>query len=209
MTEIYRTLARYEILIYLLLAIGGLWTLRAIWQAWNEWKLAVFTLERELALRRLSRRAALLVLFLLFACGEFVLATFVVPSFPGAALLSTPTLNILASPATPTNLPTQGCTSSIAITEPKNASEISGTVEIRGTVDIPDFAFYQYEYAPLDSDIWTTIYAGRQAGKNISLGTWNTTLITPGDYRLRLVAVDVAGRLYPPCIITVRVKGTQ
>lgn len=208
MTEIYRTLARYEGLIYLLLAIGGLWALRAVWQAWNEWKLAVFTLERELALRRLSRWVALLVLILLFACGEFALATFLAPSLPGTTLLSTPTLNLLASPI-PTSLSAQGCTSSIAITEPKNASEISGTVEIRGTVDIPDFAFYQYEYAPLDSDIWTTIYAGRQAGKDISLGSWNTTLITPGDYRLRLVAVDVAGRLYPPCIITVRVKGTQ
>lgn len=209
MSELYITLARYEGLIYLFLAIGGLFAFRSAWQAWQEWRLAVFSLERELALRRLSRQAVLLALILLFACGEFALATFIVPSLPAGEVLPTPTLNLLASPVASPIPSSQGCTTSVAITQPKNGAELSGTVEIRGTVDVPEFAFYQYEYAPSGSDIWTTIYAGRQSGKDISLGTWNTALLPSGDYRLRLVVVDVAGRLHPPCVIQVHVKGSE
>ncbi len=206
MSEIYLTLARYEILVYLFLAIGGLFSLRGAWSAWNEWRLAIFSLERELALRRLSRQVALLVLILLFFCGEFALATFVVPSLPSQAMLATPTLNLLASPVASKLPAAQGCTTSINFTQPKNGSELSGNVEIRGTIDVPNFAFYQYEYALLGSDIWTTIYTGRQSGKDISLGSWNTALIPPGEYQLRLVVVDVAGRIQPPCVINVRIK---
>jgi hypothetical protein len=206
MSKIYLTLARYEILIYLLLATGGLFTLRGAWRAWNEWRLAVFSLERELALRHLSRQVALLILILLFFCGEFALATFVVPALPSGAMLPTPTLNLLASPVASPLPSAQGCTTSIRFTQPQNGAELSGNVEIRGTIDVPDFAFYQYEYAPLGSDIWTTIYTGRQSGKDISLGNWNTALIPAGEYQLRLVVVDVAGKIQPPCVINVRVK---
>lgn len=203
MSALYHALARYEVLIYIFLALGALLTARGAWRAWNEWRLAIFSLEREFALRRLSQQVALLALILVLACGEFAVATFIVPGLPASEILPTPTINPLG---TPLSNAAQGCTTSIRITSPKSGSEISGNVEIRGTIDVPDFGFYQYEYAPLGSENWIAIRADRQSGQEISLGSWNTMLIPPGDYQLRLVVVDTSGRILPPCVITVRVK---
>ncbi len=91
------------------------------------------------------------------------------------------------------------------LTSPKAGTEISGKVDVQGTVNIPDFGFYKYEVAPLNTDTWATISAGRNLVINGSLGSWDTTALTPGDYQLRLVATDNQGQSLPPCIIPVRV----
>ena len=45
MVEVYKFLASYEVLIYILLAIGGLFAFRWLWRSWQEWRIAVFSLE--------------------------------------------------------------------------------------------------------------------------------------------------------------------
>ncbi|HSR31147.1 MAG TPA: hypothetical protein VLY63_11335, partial [Anaerolineae bacterium] len=80
-----------------------------------------------------------------------------------------------------------------------------GTVEIRGTVDIPELGFYKYEVSPAGSDTWATIAAGRAAVIDGSLGQWDTSALPPGDYQLRLVVSDTQGRALPACGIPVRV----
>jgi len=37
------------------------------------------------------------------------------------------------------------------------------------------------------------------------LNPWDTTNLTPGDYQLRLVAINNLGEALPPCVIPVRV----
>jgi hypothetical protein len=223
MAAIYRFLSTYEIFIYILLALGALFAGRWLWRSWTEWREAYYGLEREFALRRMGRAIATLALILLLACGELAIASLIVPTLPAAFFLSTPTMDLLATPTgtispalatqialTPRPLPTmtgaQGCQpGKIEVTAPKPGSEVSGTVDIQGTVNIPDFGFYKYEVAPLNSDTWATISAGRTVRTNESLGKWDTTAVTPGDYQLRLVVTDNQGQALPACIIPVRV----
>ncbi len=223
MAAIYRFLSTQEVLIYLLLAVGVLITGRWLWRSWNEWRQSVYSLEKEFALRRMGRAVAALSIVLILACGELLTASIIVPSLPAAFFLPTPTLDLLATPTgtisadlatqlalTPRPVPTlqgaQGCQpGTVMLTSPKPGSEISGTVEIDGTVNIPNFGFYKYEVAPINSDTWSTISAGRQIQLNGPLGQWDTTAVNPGDYQLRLVVTDNQGQALPACIIPVRI----
>ena len=223
MGPVYRTLASYEPLIYIALAIGALFAFRRMWRSWREWRDSVYGLEREFALRRLGQAtaAAFLVLALVFV--EFFVATFIAPSLPATDILATPTLDLLLTPAG-TLSPEQatqsalspltqevpsgmsGCVpDKIMITSPEPGDEISGTVDITGTASIPNFGFYKYEIALLGSQNWATISAGREPKVNTSLGPWNTTSLTNGDYFLRLVITDNVGMALEPCVIAVRV----
>lgn len=223
MAPIYKFLGTYEVLIYIGLAVGGLFALRWLWRAWNEWRRAVYSLEREFALRRMTRSFAFLVVIFLFFCAELFTASFVIPSLPASYFIPTSTLDLLATPTgtispelatqialTPRPAPTlsnaSGCVANqLIITSPKPGSEVRGKIDIQGTVNIPNLGFYKYEVAPLNSDTWATILAVRNNVINNRLGSWDTTALTPGDYQLRLVATDNQGQSLPPCIIPIRV----
>src|ERR671912_120364 len=99
MGPLYRTLASYEPLIYIALAIGGLFAFRRMWRAWREWRDSVYGLEREFALRRLGHATAVALLILGLVFAEFFIATFIAPSLPASDILATPTLNLLVPPA--------------------------------------------------------------------------------------------------------------
>jgi hypothetical protein len=223
MGPVYRTLASYEPLIYIALAIGALFAFRRMWRSWREWRDSVYGLEREFALRRLGQATAAAFLILALVFVEFFVATFIAPSLPATDILATPTLNLLVtpvgtlspeqatqaalSPAT-RELPSgmSGCVpDKIMITSPESGDEISGTVDITGTASIPNFGFYKYEITLLGSQNWATISAGRDPKVNTSLGSWNTTSQTNGDYFLRLVITDNVGMALEPCVIAVRV----
>lgn len=223
MAAVYRFLSTYEILIYIVLAIGGLFAFRWLWTAWNEWREAVYNLEREFALRRIGRAVASVTLILVLFCGELITASFIIPNLPASFFVPTPTLDLLATPTgtitaalatqialTPLPVPTIGNTSGcipdkLIITSPKPGTEVQGVIDLQGTVNTPNFGFYKYEVAPLNSDTWATISAGTKIVINGSLGKWDTTTLTPGDYQLRLVVTDNQGQLLPPCIIPLRV----
>ncbi len=224
MDLIFITLARIFPVIYIGLAIGALFSTRYLWKAWREWRESYFGLEREIAMRKLSRWIAVTVLILVVACAEFSITTFIVPGLPASSLLLTPTLDILAgptalAPATQLNalgtsapLPTiagsAGCVPGrLEITSPRPGAEIRGIVEIIGSVDVGNFGFYKYEISLPGSDIWATIYAASDPHKNETLGSLNTSVFTPGDYLLRLVVTDNQGLALTPCIIPIRIKG--
>ena len=223
MGPLYRALASYEPLIYIALAIGGLFAFRRMWRSWREWRDSVYGLEREFALRRLVQAtgAAFLILVLIFV--EFFVATFIAPSLPATDILATPTLDLLLTPAG-TLSPEQatqaalfpvtqsvpsgmsGCVpDQIMITAPEPGEPVSGTVEITGTANVPNFGFFKYEVAPMGSQNWATISAGREPKVNEVLGPWNTSSLTNGDYFLRLVITDNVGVSLEPCVIAVRV----
>ena len=221
---VYRSLEAYEPLIYISLAILGLFVFRRMWVAWREWRDSVYTLEREFALWRLGRVTALgfLVLGLFFV--EFYIATFIAPALPASDLLTTPTLDLLASPQstlapldstqaadfTPSTQPVQngmsGCVADkIMITSPKSGDEVRSVVNLIGTADAPNFGFYKYEVAPVGTLNWVTVSAEREPKKDELLGTLNTLSLGNGDYFLRLVITDNVGNSLEPCVIAVRV----
>jgi hypothetical protein len=93
----------------------------------------------------------------------------------------------------------------IMITSPEPGEELSGTVNITGTAQVPNFGFYKYEVAPRGTQNWATISAEREPKQNEKLGEWNTSSLTNGDYFLRLVITDNVGVSLEPCVIAVRV----
>ena len=220
---VYRSLANYEALIYIALAIWGLFVFRSMYRTWREWRDSVFSLEREFALRRLGRITAIALLILGLIFAEFFIATFVAPSLPASDILTTPTLDLLAappetlSPADATQAVLSPSTSSvpsgmsgcvpdqIMITVPEPAATVTGSIEIIGTANVPNFGFYKYEIAPIGTQSWATISAGREAKQNEPLGGWNTASLTNGEYFLRLVVTDNEGVSLEPCVIAVRV----
>ncbi len=223
MSQFYRSLATYQPLIYIGLVIWGLFVARNMIHHWLEWRNSVYSLEREFALRRLVRTTlfGFVILGLIFT--EFFIATFVVPSLPASDVMPTPTLNILVTPANTlspesatqaASLPTQappvgmsGCIpDQIMLTAPKPGELVSGVVELTGTADIPNLAFFKYEISSMGSNIWATVSAGDTLRKNEKLGDWDTTTLPNGDYFLRLVLIDNAATPIEPCVIAVRVE---
>jgi len=223
MGPLYRTLASYEPLIYIALAIGGLFAFRRMWRSWREWRDSVYGLEREFALRRLGQATAAAFFILALVFVEFFIATFIAPSLPATDILATPTLDLLLTPAetlspeqatqaalSPVTQPVpsgmSGCVpDQIMITAPEPGEPVSGTVEITGTANVPNFGFYKYEITPRGMQNWATISAEREPMVNEVLGSWNTTSLTNGDYFLRLVVTDNVGVSLEPCVIAVRV----
>ncbi len=223
MGVVYRNLATYESLIYVLLAIIGLYAFRRMWRAWHEWRDSVYGLEREFALRRLGQATAFAFIVLGLVFAEFFIATFVAPSLPASDIALTPTLDLLAAPSgtlspdaatqaallpvtqeVPSGM--SGCEpDKIMITSPRSGEPIKGTVTLTGSANVPNFGFYKYEVAPLGTANWATISAGDKIVKNDKLGDWDTTALPNGDYFLQLVIIDNVGVTLEPCVIAVRV----
>jgi len=224
MEVVYRFLATYEGLIYILLSLGGLFAFRWLWKSWHEWRDSVFGLEREFAMRRLSQALMVSLLIVILFFGELFLASFIVPAMPAPGLLAAPTMDalnqtqgalsgdpaaVLTGVAPGSNSPSDPATGcipgEIILTAPEPGQEVSGTVTLVGTVDVDNFGFYKYEVAPQGTEIWATISADRKLVQNGDLGFWDTSTLTPGDYQLRLEVTDSQGQVYPACIISVRV----
>lgn len=210
--------------IYLLLALAGIAYLRQTWLAFVDTRRAIFGLERERAAARLTRSGAMLVLILAGAAVTFVLVEWFTPAIPTSDRPpAEPTVFLLATPATPaspiaegfstaTPLPplvidSSGCLNPLAtMSAPVADSEVQGEVQIRGTANIPDFAFYRFEYISLTPGAtWHAIAAGTDPVVDGELGFWDTRTVAAGDYALRLVVTDAAGNPAPPCVIRIRI----
>ena len=223
MGYVYRSLGTYEPLIYISLAILGLFVFRRMWVMWREWRNSVYTLEREFALGRLGRATALGFLVLALFFVEFYIATFVAPSLPASDLMITPTLDLLATPqatllpgdatqsaialaTAPVQTGMSGCvTDQIMITSPRSGEDVSAVVDLIGTANVPNFGFYKYEIALEGTQNWATVAANREPKNNESLGPLNTLSLSNGDYFLRLVVIDNVGTSLEPCVIAIRV----
>ncbi len=196
--------------------------------AWKQWRASLFGLERESAQLKLTTSITILVLLCLLVLGEFLIVSFVVPSYPKLSALPAPTISAITEPTrslpvTPQLMPTltptragqvivptdsnsSGCSAGrIEWTFPQEGQEIKGSVELKGTVNIPNLGFYKYEYTQPGGKTWTTIAAGNQPKVNGQIGFWNTSQLIPGDYILRLVVVDNQNTVLPACNVKIRV----
>ncbi|GAB4504154.1 MAG: hypothetical protein Fur0043_11470 [Anaerolineales bacterium] len=227
MNAIGRFLAAYEGFIYIVLILGGLFSFRWLWRAWQEWRASVFGLEREFALRRLSQALTISLLIVLAFLAELFLASFITPALPAADVLMTPTLDLLhmqegalygapssialtTPPAASANPTVSGCIpDQLALTAPQPEQEVSGKIRLEGTVSMSNLGFYKFEVSPKGEENWTTIFAGTKAVINDEIGGWDTSMLTPGEYEMRLVVTDNRGQSLPPCIVPVRVTASQ
>jgi hypothetical protein len=225
MEELLQFLENYEIWIYVLLGVVGFIYLRKLLVAWQEWRSALFGLERETAQRKLSTAITIFVLLAMLMGVEFFLVSFVAPTYPQEVMLPTPTIDRLATitptlegtaepvmaevqaTATPQIVAGDGCVpGQLEWTYPQPGDEISGAVEFTGTVNLANLGFYKYEFRQAGSDTWQTIAAGDTVKVNESLGgRWNTAQLIPGDYELRLVASDNQNQAIPACEVSVQI----
>lgn len=100
-----------------------------------------------------------------------------------------------------------GCSNPQAtLSEPGFAAAVAGPVEVKGTADIPDFAFYKLEInGPATEGNWQTLSAGSAPVSDGVLGTWDASLYTAGSYNFRLVVYDAGGNSPPPCVIPITI----
>ncbi len=218
----------FEVWIYLILGLGGLFYIRKFILAWEELREAGFGLERENAQGRLNQSASVLVVLLMIAIAEFVLVSFVAPTVPGANSLPTPTLSLFATPSltlppqavqtgqtrvsatpNPTELAQSICVANqIEIISPKGGAQVSGVVEIIGTSAIPNFGFYKFQIRRSGEAGWVILQAGNEVKQNAKLGDWDTRRLSPGEYELGLFVVDNQGRISLPCVVKLIVNPT-
>jgi hypothetical protein len=225
MEELIRFVVNYEVGIYIILGIVFLVNLRRLIKDWLLLKNAKFGIEREIAQKGIRSAFTFLFLISLFGLSNFILVSIASIQYPGIAQIATPTIDVMApknqnstdmmdQESTPDGLQqTQtaivktGCIpEQLEWVDPLAGDEISGSIELLGTVNLPNLGFYKYEYRYQGDDIWTPISAGNKAIVEGPLGgSWNTEQLLPGNYFLRLVVSDNANNLLQPCEIDVKV----
>jgi len=226
--SLLRFLSNYEILFYAISGLIILISARRTFIAWREWSGSIFGLEKEHSQRRFNQGLTVVVFSVVLMAGLFIVNTFITPTVPGIQQLPTPTIDMTQQPPTVTPAPTaeitaqgfiptitsyfsRGCfPDQLDWTDPRNGDTISGTVELKGTVNVENLGFYKYEFAPMGSDTWTTIAAGNMIVKNDLLGgAWDTSALVPGDYELRLVVNDNENNPLPACVIQVTIEAPE
>lgn len=229
MAEVLRFFVQYEAVLYFVLGLGGIVYIYRFWLAWQEVSRATYRLEREASRERLNQAAIILFSLLATAMVIFIMVTFVSTTLPAQALLATPTLDLSAASQAGAAIPTQEAVVATAtplatvsidpaacvpdrinISEPVAGATLSGAVEVRGTVDVPNFGFYKFEYARAAEELWLTIQAGRNVVRDgILVESWDTSRLPVGDYVLQLVVTDNEGQALPPCRIPVYIEMAQ
>jgi len=225
MEDLVRFVVNYEVGIYLVLGIVLVISIQRLVRSWLLLRKANFGMEKEVAQKGIRSSLTFIVLVMLFGISNFILVSIASVRFPGIAPVATPTVNpVAANEDSPNNEPAEenvdvpltqtqtasalrGCAPGVLewIT-PGDGEEVSGSVELAGTVNLPNLGFYKYEYRAIGDDIWIPISAGNKPIIEEPLGgTWNTEELIPGDYILRLVVSDNANNLLEPCEIEVKV----
>jgi len=213
MEEALLLIASLQGWIYVLLLLSGLVYLRLALKWHSEVRNSQFGLEREQAGSKRSRAAGMLILILAAAVATFVISTFLVPQIPASPQATAiPTISLLepeavqGSSTDPPGTPSgAGCLNEGAtISSSTSGEEIRGLVEVVGTADIPNFAFYKIEIRPSEpSSIWQVITAGTDTLTEEMLGMWDTSLVENGVYLLQLVVTDTVGNAPLPCTIEI------
>ncbi|MDY6847268.1 MAG: hypothetical protein SVP52_09050 [Chloroflexota bacterium] len=222
--DILRGLVTFSTGIFILLGLGFVIYLRKFIKGLREWQGSVFGLEKDLAQRKLISASTGLTLILLLVIGEFLLITFISPRLSLVPSQSASSIDPLASPTTtlsamvdqtpqpadisgePQETLESDCIEDVLeITFPADGEQVSGTVELIGSVNVADFGSYKYEFSTTGTVNWVTIAADNQLKLDESLGFWYTSALTPGPYLLSLVPLNNLGEEMTPCIITVEV----
>ena len=130
------------------------------------------------------------------------------PGTPAPTIEGAPTATL--SP-TPPSLPSASCPDpNVQIVAPIAGQAFSGAIQIRGTADAPNFAFYKFTLSgPATNNVTQT--AGdvvRTPMRDGVLGAIDTTnLVTsPGVYVLGLVVVDNTGNELPHCTVPIVIQ---
>lgn len=110
-----------------------------------------------------------------------------------------------ASPASPLRALPQQQTS---IDSPRPGEALQGQVVIKGTTQVDGFQSYDisFGYQHDTTSTWFPIAQGKEALKDGALATWDTTTISDGVYKLRVVVYLSDGRAVQSVVSGLRVR---
>jgi hypothetical protein len=211
----------YEVFLYILVGLISMIYIRRFLSAWREARLAIFGLEREMAGQRMRSNASVLVALVLLMIFVFISTTFVRPMLPAVVVMATPTMELptaqpialnlgVGAEVTPTMevVGSQNCVAGqIELSEPQNGKEVTGVITLKEVINVQDFGFFKYEYSQPGGTTWMIIAANGTIDTEGTLGLWDTSLLTPGDYLLRLVVTDNRSNVIGVCVVGVTVIG--
>jgi hypothetical protein len=224
----------YQRWIYIALASLGAVLILVWWWAGHKLRYKIFGLERESLKNLRARSMTSLMMVICIGVSIWMINSFIAPNLselmgipftptpPKATNTPAPTATsplVLPGFQTPTSQATTGPTPTktkvpaagsgclnpkAGITSPIPGSILSGEIEVRGNTNIDNFAFYVVQVSTLGQN-WLTVITDRKPLLNGSLGKWDTRLQTPGEYALRLVVYDSAGKFPEPCTIPITI----
>jgi hypothetical protein len=232
MNTLLEFLSRISTLLYALIAVGILFSVRGLIQARRAWRVAAFALEREAAHQRQRRSASAIVTLLLLAGMFYIIDTIVVPNLGSPDTVSTPTppgfvtqqpvpTQMLLYPTiTPiAGLPTEeiegqqatseaevpGCELiGATITSPEAGQNVFGQVEVQGEANVLNFALYKFELkGAATGDEWVVVGTFMEPVPAGLLGTWDSTSLATGPYAFRLAVFRTDGTPITPCEIPI------
>lgn len=212
MEDVVRLVAEHEVRLYGLLGAVGLICLAFALLAVRRLGRTPFGLERALARRSLNAALAGLLVCLALGASLYLANRHVAPAWlaeptdlppelrPTAAPTATPILS-----ADPLIVDSSGCDPDRAmLTRPAGGERLTGEVEVLGTANVPNLAFYRLEISGVTTNgAWVTLNVGKEPRVNGRLGVFNVNSYQAGEYAFRLVVTDNLGRAYPACTIAV------
>jgi LysM repeat protein len=122
------------------------------------------------------------------------------PTSPPAAQPTSPPPTVSASQCSDPNS---------VITSPRSGAALAGTIRLSGTANVRDFDHYVLDIRPDGSDTFYTFVTSRALVVNGLLGELNTGTYEPGQYWLRLLVYDTAGKFLEPCSVPVTITHEQ
>ena len=225
-----------ELRIYIVFGLLFLWHLRRFLQSHQALRKAAYVLELETARRRRAVSSSVLVVLasvcgLVYLITHNIIpnvSLFLSPQSDSPVPILTPLMptaspEVLVLPGQPipilsgtasslpqnTQVPAAGigCDNPLAvIVSPLPGAVLSGKVEVQGTADIPDFAFYVLEISTL-GDNWLNVHTQNEPVSSGVLGAWDSTRHVFGDHAFRLVVYKANGDFEEPCVIPVSIGG--
>ena len=135
------------------------------------------------------------------------------PSLPGNTVLAAtgPAPDTPTPAAAASALPAASCPDpNVQLIAPTAGQIFSGDIQLRGTADAPNFAFYKFTLkGPATNDTEQTVGdVVRAPRRNDVLGSIDSAalLAQPGVYIVSLVVVDNTGNEYPHCMVPIIVQ---
>jgi hypothetical protein len=96
----------------------------------------------------------------------------------------------------------------VLVASPLPGDALQGQVVINGTTDLEGFQSYEVSFAYQQdaTSTWFPLYNGKEAVKEGALATWDTTTISDGIYRLRVMVFLSDGRAVQTVVSGLRVR---
>ncbi|MDM8519726.1 hypothetical protein QUF64_06745 [Anaerolineales bacterium HSG6] len=97
----------------------------------------------------------------------------------------------------------------IAAINTPTSGPVQGRIQLIGSADHPTFEFYVIDVSPEGIDGWQFLADGRSPVINGALGSWDTTTLPDGAYKLRLRVVRIDGNYSEAFVQQVLVNNSQ